>query len=82
MMCAVSSINWFVQSAVIPLLSGSGDSALRALIDPYAHASVMFGMEHLAWGVFLGVATMFGGLEFTGGRLDDPDGPAVQTSSR
>jgi hypothetical protein len=70
LVCAVSSTNWFVRLAVLPRVAQAGDQTILNLIDPYNPASIMFAMEHLGWGVFFGLATLFAGFALSGGRLE------------
>lgn len=58
LVCATSSINWFVQLAVVPRLA-QAEPALRALVDVHSDGSVMYAIEHLGWGIFYGLATIF-----------------------
>ncbi len=66
--CATSSVNWFVQLAIVPRLAAN--DALRALLDVHNETSVSFAMEHLGWGLFFGMAAIFAGAAVFGGRLE------------
>jgi hypothetical protein len=70
LVCATSCINWFVRLIVVPQVALAGDSAALALIDPNGARSIMFGVEHLGWGLFLAAAAGFGALAFSGRGLD------------
>ena len=66
--CATSSVNWFVQLAIIPKL-GSTNDALRAMLDVHNELSITYAMEHLGWGLFYGLAAIFGAAAISGGKL-------------
>jgi hypothetical protein len=63
LVCVTSSINWFVQLTL-------DDPNFLALIDIHNVSSLTYAIEHLAWGVFYGLATIFMALAFTGGRAE------------
>lgn len=68
LLCATSSINWFVQLAVVPKIAPA-DAAL-ALIDIHIESSLMYALEHLAWGIFYGLATIFMAVAIEAGKLN------------
>jgi hypothetical protein len=70
LVCATSSISWFVQLAVLPRLTQGTDSTVLALIDIHHPGSVMYAIEHLGWGVFYGLATIFMAVAISGGRIE------------
>jgi hypothetical protein len=71
LVCATSSINWFVQLAILPRIAGGGDAALLALVDVHNNNSVMYAIEHLGWGIFYGLATVFIAISFGDGKLEN-----------
>lgn len=70
LMGATSSINWYVQLTLVPRISAAGDANLLALLDIHNVGSLMYAIEHLAWGLFYGLATIFMALAFSGGRIE------------
>lgn len=70
LMGATSSINWFAQLTLVPRVARAGESAVLALIDIHNNSSIMYAIEHLGWGVFVGLATIFMALAIDGGRVD------------
>ena len=70
LLCATSSINWFVQLTLVPQVARTGDAALLALVDVRGESSIMYAIEHLAWGLFYGLATIFMALAIEGGKLE------------
>jgi hypothetical protein len=68
LLCATSSINWFVQLTLVPRIAQSGDPAFLALIDIHNETSIMYAIEHLAWGLFYGLATIFMAATIEGGK--------------
>jgi len=70
LLSATSSVNWFVRLAIFPKVAQAGDATLLAWIDPYGERSVMFAMEHLGWGLFYGLATLFAALAIAGGGIE------------
>ena len=70
LLTAVSSINWYVQLTLVPKLAQSGDTVLLALLDVHNVDSLMYAMEHLAWGLFYGLAVLFMALAIQGGKLE------------
>jgi len=70
LLCATSSINWYVQLAVVPRISPADNPVLLALVDVHVDSSIMYAMEHLAWGVFYGLATIFMAVAFPAGRIE------------
>lgn len=67
--CATSSVNWFVQLAIVPRLGSEAGDTLRTLLDVHNELSITYAMEHLGWGLFFGLAAMFAAIAITGGRL-------------
>jgi hypothetical protein len=70
LLCATSSINWFVQLALVPRLAQAGNAALLALVDIHGDSSIMYAVEHLAWGLFYGLATIFMALAMGSGQVE------------
>jgi hypothetical protein len=70
LLAAVSGINWYVQLTLIPALAQSGDTTLLALLDVHNIGSVTYAMEHLAWGLFYGLATIFMALAIKDSKID------------
>jgi peptidoglycan/LPS O-acetylase OafA/YrhL len=59
-----------VQLMLVPRLALSGESSLLALLDIHNINSLMYAMEHLAWSLFFGLATIFMGVAISGGRIE------------
>ena len=55
----VVSINRFVQLTVIQQAPAGAESADLARFLPYSTGSVMFALEMLGWGFFIGIAALF-----------------------
>jgi hypothetical protein len=55
--CVTSSINWFVQLAVLPRLGS--DAAALAVLDVHNELSITYAVEHLGWGLFFGLSVLF-----------------------
>ena len=70
LVCATSSVNWFVQLAIMPKLAHAGESPLTALLDLHNNYSLTYAMEHLGWGLFYGLAALFAAAAMGGGRLE------------
>jgi hypothetical protein len=70
LVCVTSTINWFVQLAILPSILTGGDTTLIALLDVHSQASLMYAIEHLGWGIFYGLATIFLGVAISGSRLE------------
>jgi hypothetical protein len=70
LVCVTSSINWFVQLAILPSILSGGDTSLIVLLDVHNQASLMYAIEHLGWGIFYGLATTFLGVAISGSRLE------------
>ena len=70
LLAACSGINWYVQLTLIPKLAQAGDPNTLALLDIHNVNSVMYAIEHLAWGLFYGLATIFMALAIEGGRIE------------
>ena len=64
------SINRFVQLAVVRQSVLSGQTEGLARFMPYGDGSVMFALELLGWGFFLGLAALFVAWVFGPGRLE------------
>jgi hypothetical protein len=71
LVCVTSSINWFVQLAILPSILAFGDKTLLALLEVHNQSSLMYAVEHLGWGIFYGLATIFMGIAYSGSRLDN-----------
>ena len=69
LLAASSSINWYVQLTLVPQLSQSGNTTALALLDIHEIGSLMYAMEHLGWGLFYGLATIFMALAIEGGKI-------------
>jgi hypothetical protein len=70
LMGACSSINWYVQLALVPKIAQSGDTNALALLEVHNVNSIMYAVEHLAWGLFFGLAAVFMGLAIEGGKIE------------
>ncbi len=70
LVCATSSINWFIQLAILPRLRGAGDATMLALLDVHSELSLSYAVEHLGWGLFFGLAALCAGLAMRGDRLE------------
>ena len=68
--CAAVSINRFVQLSVVRQRLASGETEGISWFLAYGPRSVMFSLEILGWGFFLGIACLFAGAVFTSGRLE------------
>ncbi len=68
--CATSSVNWFVQLAIMPKLGASGNDVMKALLDGHNEQSITYAMEHLGWGLFYGLAAIFASAGMHGGKLE------------
>jgi hypothetical protein len=66
---AISSVNWFVQLLIVSRITRVGESVLLALLDVHNGISLMYAMEHLAWGVFYGFAAILAAMAISGGKL-------------
>jgi len=69
LVCVTSSINWFVQLTIVPRLAQAGNPIVTS-IDIHNNSSVMYAVEHLGWGVFYGLATIFIAIAMSGGKLE------------
>ncbi len=69
LVCAISSVNWFVQLLVVSRITRVGESVLLALLDIHNGISLTYAMEHLAWGVFYGFAAILAAIAISGGKL-------------
>jgi hypothetical protein len=63
------SINRFTQLGVVRQSIAAGATNGIEWFEPYGEHSVMFGLEMLGWGWFLGLAMLFAAPLFSGGRL-------------
>ena len=70
LLAAASSLNWYTQLTLVPKIAQSGDMQTLALLDIHNVDSVMYAIEHLAWGLFYGLAAIFMGLAIEGGRVE------------
>ena len=70
LLAAGSSLNWYTQLTLVPKIAQSGDIQTLALLDIHNVDSVMYAIEHLAWGLFYGLAAIFMGLAIEGGRVE------------
>ena len=68
--CATSSVNWFVQMAIVPKLGIGAYDELRTLLDVHNYLSISYAMEHLGWGLFFGLAAVFAAVSLAGGGLE------------
>jgi uncharacterized membrane protein len=64
LVCGASSASWFAGMTVFPRLSDTLDPGLAALFDPYHPGSFPYSLEHLAWGLFFGIATILAAVAF------------------
>ena len=69
LVCAMSSISWFVRLAIVPKVAQAGDLTLLSLLDPYNSSSITYATEHLGWGLFYGLATLFAAFAIDSGRF-------------
>ncbi len=69
LVCVSSSINWFMQLAILPGIVQRGEASLVALIDVHSPTSISYAAEHLGWGIFYGLATIFMAIALGGTRL-------------
>lgn len=70
LVCATSSVSWFAQLVVLPKIAQAGDPALTALIDIHNIGSLTYAVEHLGWGIFYGLATIFIAIAIGEGKLE------------
>ncbi len=68
--CAMVSINRFVQLSVVRQRISSGETEGISWFLAYGPRSVMFSLEILGWGFFLGLACLFAAPIFSAGRLE------------
>ena len=68
--CAMVSINRFVQLSVVQQRISSGETEGISWFLAYGPRSVMFSLEILGWGFFLGLACLFAAPIFSAGRLE------------
>lgn len=64
LVCGASCASWFAGMVVFPRLSDTLDPGLAAVFDPYNPSSFTYSLEHLAWGLFFGIATMLAAVTF------------------
>ena len=69
LVCAASCASWFAGLVVYPRIAQVAGSALAALFDPYDGTSFAYALEHLGWGLFFGLSTMFAGLALQPGWI-------------
>jgi hypothetical protein len=62
LVCGASCASWFAAMTIYPRVAATFDPGLAALFDPYNPISFVYGLEHLAWGLFFGIATMLAAL--------------------
>jgi hypothetical protein len=72
LVCAASSISWFVQLAILPRLGEGANPALLALLDIHQDLSLTYAMEHLGWGLFFGLAAICAAAALGSDRLENP----------
>jgi hypothetical protein len=70
LLAASSGVNWYVQLTLIPKLAQTGNALVLALLDIHDTNSLMYAMEHLAWSLFYGLATIFMALAIEGRKID------------
>jgi hypothetical protein len=70
LVCAISSINWFVQLTIVPKIVEAGEPTILALVDVHNDLSVTYAMEHLGWGVFYGITAIFAAIAMSGDKLE------------
>jgi hypothetical protein len=71
LVCATSTINWFVQLTLVPRIAQAGNAAWLALLDVHEDLSIMYAIEHLGWGLFYGLATIFMAVALGGSKLEN-----------
>ena len=64
------SINRFSQLGVVQQILATGTTAGIEWFLPYGEHSIMFGLELLGWGWFLGLAMLFAAPLFSNGKLE------------
>jgi hypothetical protein len=70
LLAAGSGVNWYVQLTLVPKMVQGGDATTLALLDIHNVDSLMYAVEHLAWGLFYGLATIFMALAIEGGKIE------------
>jgi hypothetical protein len=65
--CGASCAAWLSGLIVFPRLAQAADPALAAAFDPYDTASFAYALEHLAWGLFFGLAVVLAALSLRPG---------------
>jgi hypothetical protein len=70
LLAASSSLNWYVQLTLVPNIAQAGDTNTLALLDIHNVDSVMYALEHLAWGLFYGLAAICMALAIEGGKIE------------
>jgi hypothetical protein len=70
LLAASSGVNWYVQLTLIPKLAQTGNALVLALLNIHDTNSLMYAMEHLAWSLFYGLATIFMALAIEGRKID------------
>lgn len=69
LLCGATSINRYVQLAIVPQYGDPENHAIIQLIHPYGPKSIMFAIESLGWGLFYGLAALFAGFALIGSGL-------------
>jgi hypothetical protein len=70
LVCATSTINRFAQLAILPKMV-QPDDPVAAMIDVHNTGSLMYAVEHLGWGLFYGLATIFLAIAMESGTLEN-----------
>lgn len=66
LVCATSSVDWFIQLAILPRMTTINDTGMAALLDVHNELSIPYAMEHLGWGLFFGMAALFAAAAMAG----------------
>lgn len=69
LVCGASGASWVAGMMHVLRFAGSTDPAVVSLFDPYDPASFPYMLEHLAWGLFFGLAAIFAGLALRPSRF-------------
>ena len=70
LLAATSGINWYVRLTLVPKIAAAGDTNALALLDIHEINSLMYAVEHLAWGLFYGLAAIFMAFAMEGGKIE------------
>lgn len=62
LICGASVTSWVAGLMHVVRFAGSTDPAMASMFDPYNPASFSYLLEHLAWGLFFGLAAVVAGL--------------------